>query len=358
MYDPSMNSPKALSGGISEVASKGGIARAKSLTPEERRAIGRHAVAARWEKAGKLKKFPVAIHGSPDRPLRIGELQIPCYVLDDKRRVLTLNGVLGALNMTRGSGEGGEGGNRLARFATGKAVQPFFSESVLGVMRNPLQFRLPKILKGGLAYGYEATLLADICEAVLSARAAGKLMHHQEHIALQCEVLLRGFARVGIVALVDEATGYQYDRPRRDLEEYLKRFISESLIRWARTFPNDYFKHLCRLKGVELRDDMRLPKYFGHLTNDLVYRRIAPGLLKALKDRREERGKASNKLCWWTSEELGHPELLLHLGTVVGLMKINSDYDVFRKQLNQIAPIFPDDPTLFHDPKDWETPNA
>ncbi len=74
---------------------------------------------------------------------------------------------------------------------------------------------------------------------------------------------------------------------------------------------------------------MRLPQYFGHLTNDLIWRRIAPGLLKALKDRRSERGNRSNKLHSWTSEELGKPELLLHLGTVVGLMKIHDDYDKF-----------------------------
>ena len=101
---------------------------------------------------------------------------------------------------------------------------------------------------------------------------------------------------------------------------------------------------------------MKLPQYFGHLTNDLIWRRIAPGLLKALKERRSERGSASNKLHSWTSDELGRPELLLHLGTVVGLMKINTDYDTFHSQLDQIAPIYPDNPTLFDNPKDWNIP--
>jgi len=87
----------------------------------------------------------------------------------------------------------------------------------------------------------------------------------------------------------------------------------------VRTFPGEYFKHLCRLKGVVLRPDMRLPQYFGHITNDLIYRRIAPGLLTALKERRSERGNKSDKLCWWTSDELGRPELLLHLELLSGL---------------------------------------
>jgi hypothetical protein len=101
---------------------------------------------------------------------------------------------------------------------------------------------------------------------------------------------------------------------------------------------------------------MRLPQYFGHITNDLVYRRIAPGVLKALKERRSERGSPSNKLCWWTSDELGRPELLLHLGTVVGIMKLHTDYDQFHKQLDQVAPVYPEFPGLFDDAKDWEMP--
>jgi hypothetical protein len=177
-------------------------------------------------------------------------------------------------------------------------------------------------------------------------------------LAERAMILIRGFASVGIIALIDEATGYQYERPRRDLEEYLKKFLSENLRRWVRTFPGDYFKHLCRLKGVELRPDMKLPQYFGHLTNDLIWRRIAPGLLRALKERRSERGSPSNKLHSWTSEELGKPELLLHMGTVVGLMKLNTDYDTFHKQLDTVAPIYPDEPGLFDDPKDWEKPSS
>jgi hypothetical protein len=83
--------------------------------------------------------------------------------------------------------------------------------------------------------------------------------------------------------------------------------------------------------------------------------KAAPGLLKALKERRAERGRPSNKLHWWTSEEIGHPSLLLHLGSVVALMKIHSDYEAFYKQLNMIAPTYPAAPGLFDDPADWQS---
>jgi hypothetical protein len=329
----------------SELASRGGKARAQKLTVEERSEQARHAVESRWH-----KDLPTATHGSPDHPLRIGDIEIPCYVLADGRRVLHQRGMVDALGMSRGS-SGGTGGDRLAKFVAGDRLKPFLRSHLVEVTESPIKF---KTTVGQLAYGYEATVLADICEAVLAAREAGALQHQQMHIAKQCEILIRGFARVGIIALVDEATGFQYDRPRRELEEQLKKFLSESLRRWVRTFPADYFKHLCRLRGVELRPDMKLPQYFGCLTNNLVYRRLAPGLLKRLKERRVERGNPSNKLPSWLSADVGFPEVLVHLGTVVGLMKLHTNYEPFEKQLDEIAPIYPEAPGLFDDPKDWE----
>jgi len=333
-----------------DMQSKGGKARAKKLSKGDRSQIAKTAAQARWTKEGKLRPIPKATH---EGTLVIGETEIPCAVLEDGRRLITQSGMMVALGRAR-QAKGRDyydGDVNLPAFLTAKNLKPFIPED-LQVTSSQIEF---DTMRGMRAFGYAAELLPSVCDVFLDARAAGVLAHNQEPIADQALILIRGFARIGIIALVDEATGFQYDRPRRDLEEYLKTFLSESLRRWVRTFPGDYFKHLCRLKQVTLRPDMKLPQYFGHLTNDLIYRRIAPGLLKALKERREERGKASNKLHSWTSDDLGRPELLLHLGTVVGLMKIHTDYEQFKKQLDSIAPVYPENPTLFDDQKDWET---
>ena len=335
------------------IASKGGIARRNALTPEERSEIARNAVQARWEKAGK-HAIPRATHTGE---LNIGSASIQCAVLENGKRVLTQRGMFVALGRNKNPTTGYSSTiDSRPGFLAAANLNEFIPEDLKRSWK-PIPFHLPKGpggFKGNIAFGYDAMILPMVCNVFVDAKIAGKTTKHQEHIVSQCRVLLKALAGVAIIALVDEATGYQYERPRRDLEEYLKKFLSEGLVRWARTFPNDYFKHLCRLKGIELRPDMRLPQYFGHLTNDLVYRRIAPGLLRALKERRVERGRPSNKLHWWTSEELGHPELLLHLGTVVGLMKIHTDYDKFHSQLDAVAPVFPEYPGLFDNPADWE----
>lgn len=329
-----------------ELGRKGGKARAKSLSAERKREIALMGVEARL-----AKSLPKVTHGDLSHPLTIGDIEIPCFVLSDGRRVLTQRGLQTGIGMSIGGGsEAGE--QRLAVFFDGLAAKGIDIRDLSARIRNPIRFILPG---GGVAYGFEALILADICDVVLAARRVkGVLQKQQGHIAARCEILAGGFMRVGIIALVDEATGYQYERPRRDLEEQLKKFLSESLRRWVRTFPADYFKHLCRLRGVELRPDMRLPQYFGVLTNNLVYRRIAPGLVTRLKERRAERGSASDKLTQWLSSEVGVPELLIHLGTVIAVMKQHNDYDEFERALEKVAPIYPERPGLFDDPKDWE----
>lgn len=326
------------------MASSGGKAAAANMTATERRDRARLAAEARWG-----KDLPKASH---EGVLTIGIAEIPCYVLEGSNdRVISTRGVMKALGRRwRGRKYSG---TELPVFLEAKNLKTFISNDLSAVL-SELAFQTPR---GSRAEGFKAKLLPLLCDTYLSARAAGVLTAPQEVVAQQAEILVRGLAQVGIIALIDEATGFQYERPRRDLEQYLKEFLAESLVRWARTFPIDYFRHLCRLRGVDLRPDMKLPQYFGHLTNDLVYRRIAPGLLKALKERREDRGKPSNKLCWWTSLERGRPELMMHLGTVIALMKIHKDYAAFYKQLNEITRVYPDKPGLFDDPADWEEPS-
>lgn len=339
--------------GSSEAGKKGGRARARVLTAAERSEIARCGAGARW-----AKDLPRA---SNTGTLRIGEIEFEVAVVkhgDAVHRLVSETNFMESMGMYRSGAlstrrKHTKSGAREPLFLAYKNLKPFVEQHLGSVHFEPFKY----LTEGGsAAHGIPDEIIPKVCEIWIDADRAGVLGERQKLIAAKADILLRGFAHVGIRALIDEATGYQFERPRRDLEEYLNKFLAESLVRWARTFPNDYFKHLCRLKGVELRPDMRLPQYFGHLTNDLVYRRIAPGLLRLLKERRADRGRPSHKLHWWTSEDLGHPSLLLHLGTVVGLMKIHTDYNKFYAQLNSIAPMYPETPGLFDNEADWRSP--
>ena len=200
---------------------RGGLARAESMTAKERKALAKKAANARW--SGDIKQ---ATHGSDDHPLKIGDIEIPCYVLEDETRVLSQRGVVvGGLGIQYGGGSRINGADRLTSFLQGRALSPFVSNELLLLVQNPIRFNSP----GGIAWGYPATILADICDVVLSARREGALQKQQEHIAHRCEILVRGFARVGIIALVDEATGFQHDRAKDSLARILEAFIAKEL---------------------------------------------------------------------------------------------------------------------------------
>ncbi|HVA63580.1 MAG TPA: P63C domain-containing protein [Terriglobales bacterium] len=312
-------------------AKKGGIARAKALTGQQRSEIARAAVSERWRKEGKLAEVAVATHGSPDSPLRIAGLEIPCYVLADGRRVLVQRGILSALDMKQGTAGRG-GGDRLAKFIATKAVKPYVSAELAEMIKYPIRFQPPS--GGGTAYGYEATLLADLCDAVLAARQGDKGLHYQqEHIAKQCEILVRGFARVGIIALVDEATGYQDDRARDALAKILEAFVATALRKWVRTFPSEFYKELFRLRRLPYNGTVKRPQYIGHLTNDLIYARLAPGVLEELHrvTPRDENGRLKTHLHRHLTEEIGHPKLLQHIVAITALMRACDNWDQFKK---------------------------
>jgi hypothetical protein len=328
-----------------KAASLGGRARAAKLTKEERSLIAKEGAAARW--SGEVKK---ATHGSEDHPLKIGDVEIACYVLEDGRRVLQQTGLIGALNMSHG-GSYSKGGDRLAKFATQGRLKPYISKELIERTANPIRFRTPK---GSLAYGYEATVLADLCEAILAARGAGILQKQQDHIARQAEILVRGFARIGIIALVDEATGYQHDREKLALAKILESWIAKELQAWVQTFPGEFYEHMFRLRGLEFSSkSVRRPQYFGHLTNDIVYKRLESGVLTELKRvaPRNSEGRPTAKYLQSLTANVGYPKLKEHLGAVVAYMRISKNWDQFMNLLNEHYPRKGETPML---PMDYD----
>ena len=207
-------------------------------------------------------------------------------------------------------------------FLTAKNLKPFI-DSELQVTSSQIVF---KPLKGNKAFGYPAELLPKVCEVFLQARDAGVLAHTQLHIAKQADILMRALARVGITALVDEATGYQEVRDRLALQKILEKYITDEWAKWSRTFPEDFYKNLFRLKGLTYPYDAnskRKPSYVGHWTNDIIYSRLAPGVLEELrkKNPRTETGGRSRKHHQHLTRDYGHPALKEHLSNVTFLMK-------------------------------------
>jgi len=333
--------------------SKGGVARDRNLSAERKREIGRMGALARLAKQGKLPA--IAKYGTPDRPLRIGDIEIPCYVLADGRRVLAQRGLQAGIGLSEGGGKGGA--RKLVTLMEHFAEKNIDTRGLIARANSPIRFIPPH--GGNPADGYEATILPDICAVIIEAATKGVLGKQRERLGEQCATLQHGFATVGIIALVDEATGYEDYRARDALALILEKFVAKELRPWIRTFPTEFYKQIYRLNGWEFKEGSTArPGIVGHWTNNIVYRRLAPGVWEELKSKtpRLESGTLKNKYFQWLTDEVGHPKLQAHLAGVMMLMKYSPNWQVFMDRLNIEYPQW--GKTLMLPFPDGETPPA
>jgi len=282
------------------------------------------------------QSFPRATHTGE---LHIADAVIPCAVLEDGRRVLTQQGFLKAIGRAR-SAKGGQGAtDGVIPVLAAKNLQAFVDAELKEALR-PVEFRT---VGGRPAFGFSADTLPKVCNVYLKARDANALHEWQGKIAKQCDLLMRGLATVGIVALVDEATGYQYDRADDALVAILNDFISKELRQWVRTFSLDYYRELFRLRNLTFDEfTTKRPIIIAQDTNNIVYDRLAPGLRAELQrlTPKDDRGRRRHKFHQRLSEDIGHPKLREHLAVVTAFMKISPDMSTFIQHLDQVKPRF------------------
>lgn len=316
---------------------KGGFARAESLTSEERKAIARKAALARWS-AG----VPQATH---EGVVDIGDTPISAAVLPNGKRLVIQATFLRALGRSR-SPKAGTGVlstvDGLPFFLQAEALKPFIDEE-LRTSTTPIFFRTKD---GKRAVGYDAELLPKVCEVYLKFRDAclsqnERVPDRYAHIVKACDALMRGLSRVGIIALVDEATGYQELRDKRALAAILDKFLRKEFAAWAKRFPDEFYEQIFRLRGWTWKGmSINRPQVVAAYTKDIVYERLLPEILEQLEQRNpaDEKGQRRVKHHQWLTDDLGHPALAQHLHAVIALMRISSTWSQFQVLLNRAFP--------------------
>lgn len=279
--------------------------------------------------------------------LPIGDIDLDCAVLNDGVRVLSERAVHRSFNSKRGGShwlriKENPDEAHLPSFLSAKNIRPFISEGLVEALSFPIKY----LSSNGLtpANGIKAELMPDICAVWLEARRAGVLTPSQEPFAIQAEILMSAFAKVGIISLIDEATGYQYDRTNDALRLLLSRYVAEGLQKWLKMFPDAFFAQLDKLYHNAPTTPRSRPKYYGGFINKYVYGPIENGYVKAELDKLNitDKGKRIARFHQWLTDE-GKSILTLQLGKVQGLMEVCPDIEYFKnvvkKQKNiSIAP--------------------
>jgi hypothetical protein len=303
------------------------------LTAEERRAIARAAARARWAKDAAQNDSPqvasdpdtIAETGPDGLPyslfpgiVRFGDIEVECHVLSDFRRVFTQREVVRILSAGRDSGN-------LQRYIR---RNPLFDPQYLE--ERTFKFR---VLPTAEAFGYEAEHLIDICDHYIEAKLRGELRSSQYKLVKQAEIVMRACAKTGIIALVDEATGFQKVRAQNALQLKLQAFIAEELQEWARMFPDEFWYELARLEGVRYSPRHR-PLRWGRYIMMFVYDAVDEDVGKALRAKNPNPRFLKNHHQWL--KQHGREKVNNQIQRVITIMKLCDNMDDFRDRFSQV----------------------
>lgn len=312
------------------IGKAGGEARAAALTDDRKKEIAQAAALARWGAQATHKGNFKEDFG----------VDVDCYVLNDPKKTA----VLVQRGMSIALGFSNPGGKDFQRFIDGKRISAYLGGDITEKLRQPIEFKWN--VTGGQQQattirGYDVTMLIDVCNAILTAQRAGKLLKRQEHIARQAQIFVNASAKSGIQGLVYKLAGY--DATKEEVVAAFKLFVQQEAREYEREFPSQLYSEWYRLYQLPKPERGR-PWKAKHLTIDHVYNPLARSNGKILKLTREQRQNSEHhqdKLHQFLSE-IGVKALRTHLGQVLGIARISKTQDEYEHHINTLFGVQPD----------------
>lgn len=311
---------------------KGGVARANALTKEQRAEIAKKAASARWNSDIEVAKRAGEIV--------IGDIIIPCAVLEDGTRLLSERAITKAFGGKRGGShwkrlKENPDGAYLPVFLSAANIKPFINKELDDGLARRRYYRQKK--GSPPAYGVEASLLPKICNVYLKMRDDGSaLKSSQIPLSVQADIIMRGLAEVGITALVDEATGHIEEKREFEYRELFQAYIREQIKEYEAEFPKQFTDSLYRLYGITPGKPGRHPQFFGKFIRKYIYEPLATskGAILEMLDEKNPvvyaNGGRKYKMFQFLTDNIGLPSFRAHLWQVVGLLggaKNKSEFD-------------------------------
>ena len=269
--------------------------------------------------------------------LVLGDKKLSCAVLNDNTRILSATAVFKAFDRPR-KGKSSENYrvDQMPSFINANNLQQFVNQQLIEWTRP-----IPYLdLKGVVKYGYNARILRGLCKVYIDARNADALLKSQERFATISEAILYALSDLGITALVDEATGYQHEREKDELQKLLQAFISEDILPWQKTFPDIFYKELFRLNGWDytINGIKKRPGIIGKWTNTLIYDRLPNGVLDELK-KRTPKSKSGNRTARFhqlLTEDIGEPNLAAQINQIITIFRLSDNMEQMWDNFNKL----------------------
>ncbi len=267
------------------------------------------------------------------------KIKINCAVLDDGTRILVQRNLANSLG-ARGSAayykeKKQKKGALLPEYVSAKYLQPYIDENT---KNNLIKSTIYIDTNGKQTSGVSAEYLIEICDIWHKARQNGALDDKPNALAAanNAHIIFKGFAKVGIIALVDEATGYQYKRDKDDLQVILSAYITDEVAKWQLTFTEDFYDQIFRLwKQSYNKQKQKRPVFFGTLTNKYIYEPMKDGVvLCEIKQKVNENDKKA-RFHQYLTQDIGREHLKRQIIEVTALMSICNTKEEFTEIFNK-----------------------
>lgn len=275
----------------------------------------------------KKGKLPKATHAGE---LDLAGFKLSCAVLEDRTRIFSEQSLAFAFGIKGG-------GAVLSEYLSARYLKDFIPAELREKLGSAVDY---ESLSGIKSRGVDATVLPEICDVYVQVKKAGVKNQNLDVLAENAYVMIKGIAKSGIIALVDEATGYQYDREKNELQAILQAYISKELHAWQKRFPDAFYQEIFRLNKWDFTVDniRKRPGVVGTWTNKVIYEQLPKGVLNELKrvTPKTSSGKYKARFHQSLTDDIGHPDLQSQIFRVLGIMNISDDWKDLIRNFNKM----------------------
>ncbi len=287
----------------------------------------------------KEKLIKANYHGELD----LNGFILSCAVLKDGTRVFSERSLANAFGIKGGGAywkkkrEAKDDSAFLPEYLSANYLNPFIPNDLINKFNSAYNYLA---VSGMESTGVEVTVLPEICDVYIQAEKSGI---KNENVKLASEVaykMIKAFAKVGIIALVDEATGYQYEREAKELQVILKALVSDEILEYQQQFQLSFYREIFRLWNIPFTAQYikRKPQFIGHLTNKFVYSNLPKGMfvLEKLKSKtpKTQGGNYRYRLHQSLTEDKGREALKKVLYSVEALASVSKNKLQFERLIN------------------------
>jgi hypothetical protein len=272
--------------------------------------------------------------GHKDSKLKISSYNMTCYILEDSKRVISIDSIQKAL------GYDGKSVNWAVELLDKINTFIPIDSGLYTALSNPHQIEIgtKRDQKKSFDYGIEYWYFEDLCKMIIRAKEEGYLSVTQLKHAKAALQLLDVLRNTNLKESIDSATGFI--RFKTIILEHLvtifKKKDNDSAYDWIKTIPLAFIEEILKINQLVWEDIFKNPLSLWELLQELIFSRIDNEIWEDIRKTKPKRiyTRKNN-----TKQDIEHPKLKEYVLILNSLIKASgNNWNIFIQLLNKTFP--------------------